>query len=91
MHSYDVKTGKVINFCNKVNEFFPLLSRSNKMADLIVVICILNANAKSFHKQRMRSRTSVVWPLEMTSKFLQIFGVEIKSEPHPTHIIELSI
>ena len=26
-----------MNFCDKVNEFFLLLSRSNKMADLILV------------------------------------------------------
>ena len=37
MHSYDVYTGKVVNFSNKVNELFPLLPRSNEMADLILV------------------------------------------------------
>ena len=37
MHSYDVNTGKIVNFSNKMNELFPLLSRSNEMADLILV------------------------------------------------------
>ena len=37
MHSYDVYTGKVVNFSNKVNKLFPLLSRLNEMADLILV------------------------------------------------------
>ena len=37
MHSYDVYTRKGVNFSNKVNELFPLLSRSNEITDLILV------------------------------------------------------
>ena len=50
MYSYDIQIRKVVNFCNKVNELFPLLSRLNKMADLLLIVDVdLLSNILSYH------------------------------------------